>query len=79
VGKFVGKNLSVRMLLLQPRVLGFGLLQDEDIGSVSFQTATRITCRHRSRPTFRSSKNAVVPAFFVNVVEMRSSLQSSRV
>jgi len=54
VGKIVGKNFSTRMLLSQPRVLGFGLLQNEEIGSVSFQTAIRLPCRHRSRPTFRS-------------------------
>ena len=32
MGKFVGKNFSTRMLLLQFRVLGFGLLQDGDVG-----------------------------------------------
>jgi hypothetical protein len=32
VGKIVGKSFSIRMLLLQPRVLGFGLLQDGEVG-----------------------------------------------
>jgi hypothetical protein len=50
VGKFVGKNFSTRMLLLQPRVLGFGLLQNEEIGSVSFHSAIRIACRRPLKP-----------------------------
>jgi hypothetical protein len=39
VGKFVGKSFSTRMLLLQPRVLSFGLLQDGWSAAMSFQSA----------------------------------------
>ena len=32
MGKFVGKRFSTRMLILQYRVLRFGLFQDGDVG-----------------------------------------------